>query len=104
MTAAKAPPPEAAPAAPAPMSFTAMLEMDSFQVQDSYLRVWIVNTKTYVDQMILKCLAARQAKVPFTVPHSVLFIPPLEINNSAASGVSAFREVMHYDNLMLDVS
>ena len=54
--------------------------------------------------MILKFLAARQAKVPFTVPHSVLLIPPLEINNSAASGVSAFREVMHYDNLMLSFS
>ena len=61
--------------------------------------------KAYVDQALIKFLTERQLKVAFPVPSTALLIPPLEIK-SAASGahLSAFREVMNFDNLTLSFS
>ena len=95
---AQAPPPQ-------PLSITALLEMDSLQDHDAYMAKWAAEMKAYVDHTLLKFLTEHQQKVAFTVPSSLLLIPPLEIT-SAASGahLSAFREVMNYENLLRSFS
>ena len=94
---------EAAP--PQPLSIMALLEMDSPQDHDAYMAKWAAEMKAYVDHTFLKFLREHQDKVAFTVPSSLLLIPPLEIT-SAASGahLSGFREVMNYDNLLRSFS
>ena len=91
----------AVPSPPPPLSFTALLGMDSLRDQDAYLAKWATESKAYVDKLLLQCLKDHDQKVSFTIPSSLLLLAPLEIN-SAASGAQlpAFREVMNYDNLL----
>ena len=105
-TAAEAPPPSSVAAAgPAPVSITSLLEMDSLRRQDEYVTKWASETKTYVDQELLKFFGERPQQIGFLVPSSVMLIAPLEIS-AAASGafLSSFREVMNYDNLVKSFS
>ena len=91
----------AVPSPPPPLSFTALLEMESLHDQDAYLAKWATETKAYADMLLLNFLKEHEQKVSFTIPSSLLLLAPLEIN-SAASGaqLSAFREFMNYDNLV----
>jgi hypothetical protein len=67
--------------------------MDSVDDHDAYMEMWVAETKAYVDQTLLKFLIGCKEKVAFTVPSSLLLIPPLKIT-SVASGaqLSAFEK------------
>ena len=82
-------------------SMTRLLEMDSMQSQTDFIRTWSQNVKTRVDDALLKYLKLHQDSVPMDLPADVTAIPPLAISDAAAgASLSAFREVMHYDNLL----
>ena len=50
-------------------------------------------------------LSYRTEKVSFAVPADAMLIPPLAINDAAPGAkLSAFREVMNYESLMLSFS
>ena len=68
---------------PSMLSFTALLEMDSVESHVGEIARWSVQTRDYVDKNILDLLGSHRAIT------------------AAASGasVSAFREVMNFDNL-----
>ena len=96
---------ETAAAGATPISFTALLEMDTSVDQSQYINTWAANTKCWVDRTLLAFLRERPHKVGFTVPADVMLIAPLAI--TAASGGAdskSFREVLHYDNMMLAFS
>ena len=91
-----------APAPPWPVSITTLLEMDarSGQGHAAYLTKWAAQMKLYVDTTLISFLAKRQANISFTVPTSPLLIPPLQISDAASGAkLTAFREVMNYENL-----
>ena len=69
---------------------------------ENYLRVWASDMKSYVDKELIAFLGARQDKVGFKVPTSLQLNSPLAISNAAfGARLTAFREVMNYDNLSL---
>ena len=84
-----------------PLSYMTLLGLDSMHEQEAYMSKWASDTKEYVDVTLLKFLKVHEEKLSFPVPSSLSLIAPLEIS-SAASGaqLSAFREVMNYDNLV----
>ena len=89
-------------APPGPVSITTLLEMDarSGQGHAAYLTKWAAQMKLYVDTTLISFLTKRQANISFTVPTSPLLIPPLQISDAASGAkLTAFREVMNYENL-----
>ena len=88
-----------------PISFTAMLEMDTSVDQSQYIGTWAANTKFWVDTTLLAFLRERQHKVGFTVPADVMLVAPLAITAACGGAdLKGFREVLHYDNMMLALS
>jgi hypothetical protein len=88
-----------------PISFTALLEMDTSVDQSQYIGTWATATKLFVDTELLAFLRERPSKVGFNVPADVMLIAPLAI--TAASGgadLTGFREVLRYDNMMIAFS
>ena len=63
-----------ATAAPASLSITALLEMDSLQGQAGFLTKWASEMKAYVDKALIEFLIQRKQEVAFKVPSSVLLI------------------------------
>ncbi|CAK0819347.1 unnamed protein product [Prorocentrum cordatum] len=98
-------PPAPLPSPPGPLAVTGLPEMESLKAQTDHLRSWAKGAKDYVDKALLKFLTDRHTQVSFKIPGSVMLIPPLQIS-AAASGtnLSAFREVMNYDNLQMSFS
>ena len=85
-----------------PISFTALLEMETSVDQSQYLRSWAANAKFFVNSRFLAFLRARQQKVGFTVPADVMLIAPLAISDACGgSELKGFREVLDYNNMML---
>ena len=85
-------------------SMTTLLEMDSIQNQTDFIRKWSKDVKTRVDGALLNYLKdylkANPGSMPIDLPTDVLAIPPLAISDAAAgASLTAFREVMKYDNL-----
>ena len=81
-------------------SMTSLLEMDSVQSQAEFIQNWSTEVKARVDSALLKYLQAHRDSVPMDIPASVMAIPPLAISDAAAgASLSAFREVMNYNNL-----
>ena len=93
--------PSAAPGAAAPpWSMATLLEMDSVRSQTDFIRQWSKNVKTWVDGALLKYLKQHRDSVSVDIPTDVMAIPALAISDGAAgANLSAFREVMNYDNL-----
>jgi hypothetical protein len=58
-------------AAPSPLSFTALLEMDSHESQVGHIAKWASLTKLYVDKALLGFLAQRRQEVAIKVASSV---------------------------------
>ena len=88
-----------------PISFTALLEMDTSVDQSQYIGTWATATKLFVDTKLLAFLRERPLEVGFNVPADVMLIAPLAI--TAASGgadLTGFREVLRYDNMMIAFS
>ena len=81
------------------------IEMDTSVDQSQYISTWAANTKCFVDMTPLAFLRERQHKVAFTVPPDVMLIAPLAITAACGGAeLKAFREVLHYDNMMLAFS
>ena len=59
-----------------PISFTALLEVDTSVDQSQYINTWAANTKCWVDRTLLAFLRERPHKVGFTVPADVMLIAP----------------------------
>ena len=85
-----------------PISFTALLEMDTAVDQSQYLRKWAAVTKSFVDSTLLAFLRKRSQKVGFTVPADVMLLAPLAISDaSGCAQLNGFRDVLQYNNMML---
>ena len=81
------------------------IEMDTSVDQSQYISTWAANTKCFVDMTPLAFLRERQHKVAFTVPPDVMLIAPLAITAACGGAeLKAFREVLHYDTMMLAFS
>ena len=88
--------------APEPLSITQLLETERASTQQSYLAQWVRNTKNYVDKALHGLLAERKREISFALPEKCFLISPLAISQAAPganANISAFREVMDYDNL-----
>ena len=93
------------PAKLPPAHFTNMLEMDSAQCQGACLLEWAAKNKEYVDHALFQFLGERRTKVSFPIPSSWLLIPPLAIDHATSgANLTAFREPMNFDHLMMSSS
>jgi len=81
-----------------------MLEMESLEHQEAYLKNWATTTKAYVDKKLVHFVKERPGCVPFDVPNDLMLISPLAISSASGEQLSAFREVMNYDNLRMSFS
>ena len=102
--AKKAASPAAAPAAascaPAPLCITRLLEMENASSLQGHLTEWVRQVKNYVDHGLHGFLEQRKLELSFALPHRCSMIPPLAIRQAASgANLTAFREVMDYDNL-----
>ena len=102
--ASGASPPSVAPPV-SPLSLTDLLERES-STQSGEFKQWVHGLKTHVDQALIRFLRENQSKVPFAVPETCSLILPLAITQASSSGsaLSAFREVMNYDNMVTSFS
>ena len=102
--ASGASPPSVAPPV-SPLSLTDLLERES-STQSGEFKQWVHGLKTHVDQALIRFLRENQSKVPFAVPETCSLIPPLAITQASSSGsaLSAFREVMNFDNMVTSFS
>jgi len=88
----------------APLSIAELLETES-TTQSGQLTQWVRKAKNYVDQALLAFLKQNKREVSFAVPAQCSMIPPLAITQAASgASLSAFREVMNYDNLIASFS
>ncbi len=100
--ASGAPPLAQAPAVP-PLCIAQLLETEGALLQKDQLAEWVRAAKAYVDRALHSFLRERETEMSFTLPPACSMILPLAIDEQqAASGadLSAFREAMHYDNMM----
>ena len=101
--AKKAPSPPAAPGAPpppAPLNITELLETEVATTTRRSLQEWVRQVKGYVDQALLVFLEENKREVSFAVPAKCSLIPPLAVRQAASgANLSAFREVMDFENL-----
>ena len=81
-----------------------MLEMESLEHQEAYLKNWATTTKAYVDKKLVHFVKERPGCVPFDVPNDLMLISPLAISSASGEQLSAFREVMNYENLCMSFS
>ena len=102
--ASGASPPSVAPPV-SPLSLTDLLERES-STESGEFKQWVHGLKTHVDQALIRFLRENQSKVPFAVPETCSLIPPLAITQASSSGsaLSAFREVMNFDNMVTSFS
>ena len=90
----------ASPPPPQQLSFTALLEAESVDSHSGYISKWASDMKAFVDRALIDFLQKRSSQVHFRVPSSPMLIPPLKINAaSGATSLSAFREVMNFQNM-----
>ena len=95
--ASGASPPRVAPPV-SPLNLAELLEKESSTQQFTQ---WLRGLKTFVDQALVRFLRQNQSEVAFAVPETCHLIPPLAITQAASgAGLSAFREVMNFDNLV----
>ena len=74
-------------------------------MQSGQFTQWVRQVKNYVDQALLAFLQQNKREVSFAVPAQCSMIPPLAITQAASgASLSAFREVMNYDNLIASFS
>ena len=103
--ASGASPPSVAPPV-SPLSLTDLLERES-STESGEFKQWVHGLKTHVDQALIRFLRENQSKVPFAVPETCSLMPPLAITQAASSSgsaLSAFREVMNFDNMVTSFS
>ena len=101
--ASGAPPLAQAPPAVPPLCITQLLETEGALLQKDQLAEWVRAAKAYVDRALHSFLRERETEMSFTLPPACSMILPLAIDEQqAASGanLSAFRQAMHYDNMM----
>ncbi len=93
---------------PPPLCIAKLLETESASLQKKKdeLAEWVRAAKTYVDHALHMFLQERKSELSFALPPKCSMIPPLAISNNAAPGanLSAFREVINYDNMMASLS
>ena len=88
----------------APLSITEPLESES-SMQSGQFSQWVRQVKNFVDEALLGFLRQNKGELSFAVPAQCSMIPPLAINQAASgASLSAFREVMNYDNLIASFS
>ena len=83
-------------------SLAQVLEMDSLAHQAEFIRRWSINIKKRVDSALLQFLRQHKecANLNMDIPTDVMAISPLAISGkNVGEALSAFREVMDYDNL-----
>ena len=107
--AKKAASPAAAPAAasgaPPPLCITQLLETENASRQQGQLTEWVRQVKNYVDHGLHGFLEERKLELSFALPRKCSMIPPLAITQAASgANLTAFREVMDYDNLVASFS
>ena len=74
-------------------------------MQQGHLSQWVRNVKNYVDPTLLGFLQERKRELSFALPEKCSMIPPLAITQAASgANLTAFREVMNYDNLVASFS
>ena len=70
-------------------------------MQQGQLAEWVRQVKMYVDHSLLGFLGKHKLEVSFALPSKCSTIPPFAITQAApGANLTAFREVMHYDNLV----
>ena len=70
------------------------------RTQGDFLRAWSQDVKTRVDRELMAYVKEHQESFHFDPPADVMSIPPLAISDAATGAtLSAFREIMNYDNL-----
>ena len=85
---------------PPPELAVAVASMLRLENHSGSLQQWSLQIKAYVDNALPAFLAEYSQEFTFKLPSKMVFVPALAISASAATGaVSAFREVMRYDNL-----
>ena len=96
----------APPRAPvAPLSITHLLETENASQQQSQPTEWVRQVKSHVDQSLHGFLEQRKLELSFALPPKCSMIPPLAITQAASgANLTAFREVMNYDNLVASFS
>ncbi len=88
--------------APVPsLCIAQLLETESASLQKDQLAEWVRAAKTYVDRALHSFLRERESEMSFTLPPKCSMILPLAMDQAASGAkLSAFREAMHYDNMM----
>ena len=96
----------APPLAPvAPLCITQLLETENASRQQGQLTEWVRQVKNYVDHGLRGFLDKRKLELSFALPPKCSMIPPLAITQAASgANLTAFREVMDYDNLVASFS
>ena len=78
-----------------------MLAVGSLQEHAAHVTTWAAEIKGSVDQALLQFLFSRKSDLSFALPASLQLLAPLAIRTAASgAALSAFREVMNYDNLV----
>ena len=83
------------------LSVSQMLAVGSLQEHASHVTTWAAKIKESVDKALLEFLSSRKNDLSFPLPSSLQLLAPLAIRTAASgAALSAFREVMNYDNLV----
>ena len=91
------------PAASAPAPLTQVI--DSENPEAVHYELWTRQLKTYVDYALLRFLAKHKRELSFDLPTNCSMIPPMATTQAASgANLSAFREVMDFDNLLASFS
>ena len=79
--------------------------MEDPAAQRGQLQDWVRQMKNYVDIALHDFLEKRKSELSFELPAKCALIPPLAITTAASgANLSAFREVLDYDNLLASFS
>ena len=79
--------------------------MEDPAAQRGQLQDWVRQMKNYVDIALHDFLEKRKGELSFELPAKCALIPPLAITTAASgANLSAFREVLDYDNLLASFS
>ena len=79
--------------------------MEDPAAQRGQLQDWVRQMKNYVDIALHDFLEKRKSELSFELPAKCALIPPLAITQAASgANLSAFREVMDFDNLLASFS